>query len=265
MKVLHVMSFVIERMKFSVRPFAADLMAYLPQLWQESAQHNLLRCTILTTLTNLAMVVCWLKLNIQLYSLSIFVCRAWEGFRLKCTPFSCPLFSWARTSRKRRTCTCAKTVCCCGRWHCSWRLLRRKSCWICIPTCQLCLVCGQLPRKRIFIILLSHFFNHVNFTSFRFSRRVVRSLFKNHRILCDTCASRVFSGQFSSTFPVWNQDYIYLSYFQQHGASLNESLRSLLTDLKSEGEAQVYSVSEYRMPKSCGSSCVTLWFPFSDR
>lgn len=56
MKVLHVMSFVIERMKFSVRPLAADLIAYLPQLWEESAQHNMLRCTILTTLTNLAMV-----------------------------------------------------------------------------------------------------------------------------------------------------------------------------------------------------------------
>ena len=58
MKVLHVMSFVIERMKFSVRPFATDLMSYLRQLWEESAQHNLLRCTILTTLTNLVMVGC---------------------------------------------------------------------------------------------------------------------------------------------------------------------------------------------------------------
>ena len=56
MKLLHVMSFIIERMKFSIRPCAPALTGYLPALWQESADHNMLRCAILTTLTNLVLV-----------------------------------------------------------------------------------------------------------------------------------------------------------------------------------------------------------------
>ena len=56
MQVLHVMSFIIERMQWEVRPYAGALIAYLPSLWEESAEHNLLRCAILTTLTNLVWV-----------------------------------------------------------------------------------------------------------------------------------------------------------------------------------------------------------------
>ena len=56
MQILHVMSFIIERMRIEVRPHAESLIRYLPLLWEESADHNMLRCAILTTLTYLVQV-----------------------------------------------------------------------------------------------------------------------------------------------------------------------------------------------------------------
>lgn len=53
MQVLHVISFVIERVGYQIQPHAAALIQYLPALWQESAEHNMLRCAILTTLIHL--------------------------------------------------------------------------------------------------------------------------------------------------------------------------------------------------------------------
>ncbi|XP_014671976.1 PREDICTED: importin-11-like [Priapulus caudatus] len=53
MHVLHVLSFVIERCDARVRPYASTLLRYLPLLWDASAEHDLLRCAILTTLVNL--------------------------------------------------------------------------------------------------------------------------------------------------------------------------------------------------------------------
>ncbi|KAK7479675.1 hypothetical protein BaRGS_00029051 [Batillaria attramentaria] len=53
MHVLHVLSFVIERVGCEIRPYTAALVQYLPLLWQESAEHNMLRCAILTTLIHL--------------------------------------------------------------------------------------------------------------------------------------------------------------------------------------------------------------------
>ncbi|KAK7116601.1 hypothetical protein V1264_002257 [Littorina saxatilis] len=53
MHVLHVLSFVIERVGAEIRPYIASLVQYLPLLWQESAEHNMLRCAILTTLIHL--------------------------------------------------------------------------------------------------------------------------------------------------------------------------------------------------------------------
>ncbi|XP_041361999.1 importin-11-like isoform X2 [Gigantopelta aegis] len=53
MHVLHVFSFVIERMGREIRPYTAALVEYLPLLWQESSHHNMLRCSILTTLIHL--------------------------------------------------------------------------------------------------------------------------------------------------------------------------------------------------------------------
>lgn len=47
------MSVMIEVVGSEVRPSVGPLVRFLPQLWQESDQHNLLRCAILTTLTHL--------------------------------------------------------------------------------------------------------------------------------------------------------------------------------------------------------------------
>ncbi|XP_077865875.1 importin-11-like, partial [Saccoglossus kowalevskii] len=53
MQALHVMSFVIERVEKEIRPYVSSLIQYLPLLWSESAEHNMLRCAILTTLIHL--------------------------------------------------------------------------------------------------------------------------------------------------------------------------------------------------------------------
>ncbi|KAB7497155.1 Importin-11 [Armadillidium nasatum] len=50
MQVLHVMSFMIEIVGVGIQPHAAPLIQYLPALWEESSDHNMLRCAILTTL-----------------------------------------------------------------------------------------------------------------------------------------------------------------------------------------------------------------------
>lgn len=56
MQVLHVISFVIERVGPKIQQYATSLIQYLPALWQESADHNMLRCAILTTLIHLVQV-----------------------------------------------------------------------------------------------------------------------------------------------------------------------------------------------------------------
>lgn len=53
MQVLHVMSFMIEVVGVGIQPHAAPLAQYLPGLWDESADHNMLRCAILTTLVHM--------------------------------------------------------------------------------------------------------------------------------------------------------------------------------------------------------------------
>lgn len=56
MHVLHVLSFVIERVGSKIRPYTASLVQYLPLLWKESEEHNMLRCAILTSLIHLVQV-----------------------------------------------------------------------------------------------------------------------------------------------------------------------------------------------------------------
>lgn len=55
-----VMSNKLERCYFivfiKVKPFAASLSQYLPELWQESGDHNMLRCAIVSTMTHLVEV-----------------------------------------------------------------------------------------------------------------------------------------------------------------------------------------------------------------
>ncbi|CAB1449359.1 unnamed protein product, partial [Pleuronectes platessa] len=53
MQVLHVISCVIERVNIQIRPYVGCLVQYLPLLWKQSEEHNMLRCAILTTLVHL--------------------------------------------------------------------------------------------------------------------------------------------------------------------------------------------------------------------
>ncbi|XP_028914814.1 importin-11 isoform X2 [Ornithorhynchus anatinus] len=53
MHVLHVLSCVIERVSVQIRPYVGCLVQYLPLLWKQSEEHNMLRCAILTTLIHL--------------------------------------------------------------------------------------------------------------------------------------------------------------------------------------------------------------------
>ena len=52
-KVLSVISFLIERVDIHIRPYSAQLADYLPFLWEESADYNMLRCSIVTTFHHL--------------------------------------------------------------------------------------------------------------------------------------------------------------------------------------------------------------------
>nr|KAF6489705.1 importin 11 [Molossus molossus] len=56
MHVLHVLSCVIERVNVQIRPYVGCLVQYLPLLWKQSEEHNMLRCAILTTLIHLVQV-----------------------------------------------------------------------------------------------------------------------------------------------------------------------------------------------------------------
>ncbi|KAB5511424.1 hypothetical protein PHYPO_G00250650, partial [Pangasianodon hypophthalmus] len=53
MQILHVISCVIERVSMQIRPYIGCLVQYLPLLWKQSEEHNMLRCAILTTLIHL--------------------------------------------------------------------------------------------------------------------------------------------------------------------------------------------------------------------
>lgn len=52
MHVLYVLSLLIQRIGNKVQPFATSLSLYLPEMWQESGDHNMLRCAIVSTMTH---------------------------------------------------------------------------------------------------------------------------------------------------------------------------------------------------------------------
>ena len=56
MQVLHVLSFVVERVGTAVRPHAPALVQYLPLLWEDASEYNMLRAAILSTLVVLVQV-----------------------------------------------------------------------------------------------------------------------------------------------------------------------------------------------------------------
>ncbi|KAK4881631.1 hypothetical protein RN001_004950 [Aquatica leii] len=53
MHVLNVMALILERVGQTIRPHTDALIHYLPLLWQESEEHNMLRCAIVSTLVQL--------------------------------------------------------------------------------------------------------------------------------------------------------------------------------------------------------------------
>ncbi|CAL7948181.1 unnamed protein product [Xylocopa violacea] len=53
MHVLNVLSFMIERVGSEIKPHVGTLSSYLPALWQQSEEHNMLRCAIISTLVHL--------------------------------------------------------------------------------------------------------------------------------------------------------------------------------------------------------------------
>jgi hypothetical protein len=56
MHVLYVLSFIVERVGYAIRPYSDSLIQYLPLMWEESAEHNMLRCAIVSTLVHLVKV-----------------------------------------------------------------------------------------------------------------------------------------------------------------------------------------------------------------
>lgn len=53
MNVLYVMSFIVEKMSMSIKIQAENLISFLPLLWEEGVEHNMLRVSIITALVSL--------------------------------------------------------------------------------------------------------------------------------------------------------------------------------------------------------------------
>nr|XP_046202751.1 importin-11 [Oncorhynchus gorbuscha] len=71
MQVLHVISCVIERVNIQIRPYVGCLVQYLPLLWKQSEEHNMLRCAILTTLVHLVQGLGAESKNLYLFLLPV--------------------------------------------------------------------------------------------------------------------------------------------------------------------------------------------------
>lgn len=50
MNVLNIMSLIVDKMNETINDHVDNLIQYLPMLWEDSANHNMLRCAILATL-----------------------------------------------------------------------------------------------------------------------------------------------------------------------------------------------------------------------
>ncbi|CAG0916642.1 unnamed protein product [Notodromas monacha] len=53
LRVLHVMSFVVERVGVNIKPFLSGLVDYLPRLWNEAVDHQMLKASIVSTLVHI--------------------------------------------------------------------------------------------------------------------------------------------------------------------------------------------------------------------
>lgn len=59
------MSFMVERLGPMVEPYFDSLLQYLPKLWTDSDDHHMLRCAIISTLTQIVRVSLYFYLNIH--------------------------------------------------------------------------------------------------------------------------------------------------------------------------------------------------------
>uniref|UniRef100_A0A1B0GAA7 Importin N-terminal domain-containing protein n=1 Tax=Glossina morsitans morsitans TaxID=37546 RepID=A0A1B0GAA7_GLOMM len=57
MKILTIMSTLVEKMSDTIEPQADNLIAYLPLLWKESEAYNMLRCVIISTLEQMVKAI----------------------------------------------------------------------------------------------------------------------------------------------------------------------------------------------------------------
>ena len=53
LSILNVLSYVIERVGVAIRSMCEELAKYLPNLWVASEDHDMLRCSILSTLVSI--------------------------------------------------------------------------------------------------------------------------------------------------------------------------------------------------------------------
>ncbi|KAJ8961664.1 hypothetical protein NQ318_021262 [Aromia moschata] len=71
MQVLNVMTLLLERMGNIIQPQSESLVQYLPHLWQESEDHNMLRCAIVATLVQLVKAMGGVKSELNPFLLPI--------------------------------------------------------------------------------------------------------------------------------------------------------------------------------------------------
>lgn len=64
MNILNTMSFVIDKMSDNISSQADNLIVYLPLLWKESTDHNMLRCAIISTLHQIVKALCEIPSNL---------------------------------------------------------------------------------------------------------------------------------------------------------------------------------------------------------
>jgi hypothetical protein len=57
MNVLYVMSFIVEKMSLSIKLQADNLVSYLPLLWEEGVEHNMLRVSIISALLQIVKAI----------------------------------------------------------------------------------------------------------------------------------------------------------------------------------------------------------------
>ncbi|GAB0099223.1 importin-11 [Sergentomyia squamirostris] len=58
MNVLNIMSFIVDKMSNNIYSQMDNLIEYLPLLWEESVNHNMLRCAIISTLLQIVKALC---------------------------------------------------------------------------------------------------------------------------------------------------------------------------------------------------------------